>query len=71
MVAVAFEVKGSIGVVVLLVVVDRTVEFDDEPMFGTTEIEDERTDRMLTAESRASDLLAPDRLPEGLFGGCR
>ena len=65
------QVVVSLGVVLALVIVDGTVDLDDESRFSAEEVDDVRADRMLAAEAPPTHLSASKHRPEPLFGESR
>lgn len=61
----------DIGLPRLGSVVDLTIELDGEPHFRCVEVDDVRTDAVLTTELAAGDAAAAEMFPEERFGGCR
>ena len=62
------EVVVSLGIVLALLLVDVSVNFDDETVLRTYEIADVRTDWMLAADLLAIESMMPELSPTMLFG---
>jgi hypothetical protein len=68
-ITVRFELFGSIIIVFHLSIVDAAIDFDDEFVTGTVEVEDEVSDGMLVTEFEVVELAFFEGLPEDRFGG--
>lgn len=61
----------DVGVLATSMIVDRTIDLDDEPALQTDEINNERSDPMLPAKPQPPLLPAAQNVPERIFGlGC-
>ena len=66
-VAVCLQETGSLGVLFNLFVMDGSVQFDGEADGGTAEVENERADRVLTAELQAGESTSAELHPQQFF----
>ena len=69
-VRVLLEPAGPFVVVIDAVRMGIAVDLDDELCCGTIEVQNEWTERMLSAEVERQEVVATKVLPESLFGGC-
>ncbi len=67
-VAVGTEVLRSVGILFDLLVVDISVDFDNELAGSAVEVEDERINGVLPAKAEPVELVAAQRVPQDLLG---
>src|SRR5688572_16492350 len=61
----------ALGIVLLLRLVDQPVDLDNEPSLSAQEIDDVRTDRLLTPKPPAPEAATAQHGPELSFRWCR
>ena len=66
-IALSFQPAATLFVVRDLLRMLPAIHFDDQPMFETDKIHDERADRLLASKLRGSDLTALELLPQPPF----
>jgi hypothetical protein len=55
---------GAASIILNLILMNRAIDLHDQALLRTTEIGDEKAERMLAAESRIGDLPPADSVPE-------
>lgn len=67
-----FEQRLTLFIIAFLVdlIMNRTVDLNDQAAFDADEIHDEPFDRVLPPELRSTDAASSDALPEDIFSRC-